>query len=160
MSHENPNTDRSEPGEQSAERTAADEIDPTQDLEDTTFQKKNVLASADHQVEFFGSYTDPGGEDDTARTIEHEFAVYTDPEHRTDAGKPTAVIEEHELMASEHETRRGGDADLTEDQRTELTVDIDPDLEGRQEEAAIEEFCREWHEDHIDRRSRENGDGT
>lgn len=113
----------------------------------TTFHQRNVAISADHQIGFFGSttYEDEEG----VQTIEHEFHVYTQTSHREDS-KPTAEIEEDRLVTETvEEAMQGTDAELVEEDNYEIVLDIDPELQGRREEAVIEEYCEEWHENTV-----------
>lgn len=145
----NETTER-EPTEREPTERTDEGGDTRQGMIDARFQQKNVVPDADHQLEFFGSYTYPG-EGEESHTVEREFYVYTDEADRTD-GNPTAVVEEDHLVTSEEEQRTGGDADLVDEQRHELTIDIDSEGDTPDETTAIEEFCREWHEDRLDRR--------
>lgn len=110
----------------------------------TTFHQRNVAASADHQIGFFGSTTYEDGE--RVQTIEHEFHVYTETDWRED-GKPTAEIDESRLVTETvDQAMQGTDAELVEEDNYEIVIDIDQELQGRREEAVIEEYCKEWHE--------------
>lgn len=120
------------------------EIDQQRVFEGTKFQQRNVAASADHQLGFFGSVTYEG--EDGVHTIEHEFHVYTKAEGREN-GKPTAEIEvDHLLTESVEEAMQGDEAELINKDHSDIVIDIDPGLTGRREEGAIEEYCLEWHE--------------
>lgn len=114
-------------------------------FEGTTFQQRNVAAGADHQSGFFGSVTYE--DEEGVHTVEHEFYVYTNAENREN-GKPTAEIEtDHLRTESVTETMQGNEAELIDQGHHEIVIDIDPELTGRREAGAIEEYCQAWHED-------------
>jgi hypothetical protein len=124
-----------------------DEDDQQGVVEDTTFQQRNVAAAADHQLGFFGSSTYEG--EDGVHTIEHEFHVSTSPESREN-GKPTAEIEtDHLRTGSVDDAIQGNDAELIAQDHHEIIIDIDPELTGRRETGAIEEYCQAWHENAV-----------
>lgn len=121
--------------------------DHEQVFADSRFQQRNVAASADHQLGFFGSVTYEG--EDGVYTLEHEFHVYTEPDQREN-GMPTAEIEERRLHTETvDEARQGGDAELVDKDHHEIVLDIDPELTGRMEKEAIDVYCQEWHENAI-----------
>lgn len=122
-------------------RNADDSSENTDQYLEQTFQQKNVPASESFQLWFFGSYT-LREEGDRKRTVEHEFHVYTDTAHRTEDGKPLAEVTETHLRPANGD----GGAEILNEEQTELIVDIGLDLTGRDEENAIETFCKQWHE--------------
>lgn len=120
-------------------------LDSSEDTDDVylerTYQRQNVAATDPHQLVFFGSYTLQDTEGDE-RTVEHEFHVFTDDEHRTDDGRPVAEITETHLQTSDDSD--GGE--ILHEAQTEMAVEIDPESSGRTEEQAVEAFFDEWHE--------------
>ncbi len=120
-------------------------LDSSEDRDDVylerTYQRQNVAATDPHQLAFFGSYTLQEAEGDK-RTVEHEFSVFTDDEHRTDDGRPVAEVMETHLHTSDDSD--GGE--ILHEAQTEMEVEIDPELSGRTEEQAVEAFFDEWHE--------------
>ena len=111
-----------------------------------TFTQANVAPDDDHQLEFSGSYTYQD-ETDRAYIVERSFEVYTEPGYRRD-GRPVAAVFEHHLRGDDAE--RGGDAEPIDRRERELVLDVDSALEGRAEEAAIENYLEEWHREHGD----------
>lgn len=101
------------------------------------FQKKNVAATADHDLAFFASATYVDDDGDT-HSVERTFDVYTDEGHRRD-GKPVAKVTE------EHAVVHGDEADVVDEQKRDLVIDVESGLDGLREASRIQEFCEEWH---------------
>lgn len=113
--------------------------------ETVSFTRSNVLADAEHDLEFTGAYTyrkADGRIFDVERTFE---VTLDDPE---DPGEATADVTERVLRAEEpDEHRRAGDTELLEERGTTFEIDLGSVEGGRQVEPVIEGRCQQWHEE-------------
>lgn len=116
--------------------------DASMDVIDATFDRRNVADDADFDAGFFGSYT-YRDDDGHVHTLEREFDVYTDED------QPVVSVEEVFLSAIEPDAEsRAGDAAVEARTSREIPCDVGPNQ--TEDLAAIDEFCREWHQSHPD----------
>lgn len=115
------------------------------DPESVSFTRSNVLADAEHDLEFTGAYT-YRDTDGRVFDVERTFEVTLDDSD--DPGGATADVTERVLRAEEpDEHRRAGDSELLEERATGFEIDLDSVEGGRQAESVIEGRCQQWHED-------------
>lgn len=114
------------------------------ELEESEFQRKNVLDDADHDLAFFGSHTyrDPT---DRVHVLERRFEVYV-PET---GGVPDVEVEDRFLVADDPQAeRRAGDATMI-DKRV-YGIDVDVDASADLWKAELEEELEAYHENNVE----------
>lgn len=113
--------------------------------ETVSFTRSNVLADAEHNLEFTGAYTYRDA-DGRVFDVERTFEVTLDDPD--DPGEATADVTERVLRAEEpDEHRRAGDTELLEERRTTFEIDLGSVEGGRQVESVIKGRCQQWHEE-------------
>ena len=118
------------------------------DPDHVEFERRVVPDDAEHEDAFWGSYT---YDDETGRvhTVERMFTVYADPERRENDNPVVAIEETHLVAEAPEEETRAGDADQIDKTTHQEVIDVDPD----HEEASVMDWCKDWHESHLDRPS-------
>lgn len=103
---------------------------------ESTFQEKNTTPDTDYA--FFASYSFPG-DDGHEHTVEREFTL-----DDADADRPAVTVEERHLVR--HDGADDHDAEILDTRTETFAVDFDraPD-----EETAVEETCRAWHDEQV-----------
>lgn len=119
-----------------------------------TFTQSNVAASADHDLEFTGSYT-YRSPDEREFVVERTFEVTVDDRDRTRDAR-VDVTDRLLRTADPNPGERGGEGDIVREGHTEFTIDVDQhpeiDLETDRQgiQNLIEDQIREWHAAHVE----------
>lgn len=135
---------------QNDEPTSEAAAETTSGLETVTFTQSNVAATADHDLEFSGSYR---GRTDERRelTVERTFEVTLD-----DSDDPqVAVVDVIEQVLRTDDAAGasdGTDADHLEERETGFEIDLTATATDRELECVvqIEDQCQKWHESHVE----------